>query len=254
MLQAVFPYPYSDGANPTEMKRNVADDGHALCRLKFDSNRFEDNGSGWRTDWPRAEQNLQIRFGEMTTAHTAERPDGTPIHWIVEATSAAIHHCPLLLASDVGTLVWTDEEVPAMRDYLARGGFLWVDDFWGLQSWSQWVDAFAQVVPRGTIKELLPGHPLFGMYYNIDEVPQISSLNFWNTRGGRTDERGEESPRGELYGGYDEKGHIVVLMTFNTDIADAAEREADSPAYFQAFASDGYGFMINLLLYIMSHP
>ena len=42
-------------------------------------------------------------------------------------------------------------------------------------------------------------------------------------------------------------------MSFNTDLGDAAEREAESAEYFDRFAADGYALMINILLYAMSH-
>ena len=36
------------------------------------------------------------------------------------------------MATDVGTLEFDDAEVTALRAYLLKGGFLWVDDFWGI--------------------------------------------------------------------------------------------------------------------------
>jgi len=59
-----------------------------------------------------------------------------------------------------------------------------------------------------------------------------------------------------LKGGFlwaDPKGHVIVLMTHNTDFGDAFEREGDSRDYFDHFAADGYAFGINVLLYAMSH-
>ena len=42
-------------------------------------------------------------------------------------------------------------------------------------------------------------------------------------------------------------------MTHNTDVADAWEREADDPRFFDQFSPDGYGLGINVLLHSMSH-
>ena len=52
---------------------------------------------------------------------------------------------------------------------------------------------------------------------------------------------------------FDEKGHILVLITHNTDYSDAFEREGESRAYFDRFAGLGYAFGINVLLYSMIH-
>jgi len=45
---------------------------------------------------------------------------------------------------------------------------------------------------------------------------------------------------------------MIVLMTHNTDFGEAFERE-DSRAYFDRFASEGYAFGINAVLYAMTH-
>jgi hypothetical protein len=49
-----------------------------------------------------------------------------------------------------------------------------------------------------------------------------------------------------------DNGHIMVLMTHNTDIGDTFEQESD-PAFFLAFVMDGYRFGVNVLVYVMSH-
>jgi hypothetical protein len=46
----------------------------------------------------------------------------------------------LLLGSDVGTAALSNTEVQRLRQYLLKGGFLWVDDFWGTPAWDQWTD------------------------------------------------------------------------------------------------------------------
>ena len=35
----------------------------------------------------------------------------------------------------------------AARLYLEKGGFLWVDDFWGDAAWAQWTREFAKAMP-----------------------------------------------------------------------------------------------------------
>ena len=52
---------------------------------------------------------------------------------------------------------------------------------------------------------------------------------------------------------FDERGRLMVIMTHNTDIADAWEREADDPRFFSKFSPDGYGLGINVLLHAMTH-
>ena len=49
-------------------------------------------------------------------------------------------------ATDVGTLEFTDAEVRGLRAYLLKGGFLWVDDFWGTRAWAQWTAQMQRVL------------------------------------------------------------------------------------------------------------
>ena len=71
--------------------------------------------------------------------------------------------------------------------------------------------------------------------------------------GGNTSERGRDSAEAHLRAITDKNGRILVLMSHNTDVADAWEREGEDPRFFERFSPDGYGLGINVLLYAMSH-
>jgi phosphoribosylformylglycinamidine (FGAM) synthase-like amidotransferase family enzyme len=87
----------------------------------------------------------------------------------------------------------------------------------------------------------------------IDKVPQITAIQFWGWRGGSTSERGIDSEVAHLRAITDEHGRILVLMSHNTDVADAWEREGEDPLFFKQFSPNGYALGINVLLYAMSH-
>jgi len=91
------------------------------------------------------------------------------------------------------------------------------------------------------------------MLYEVTHVPQIPSIDFWLGTGGATSERGVDSAEPHVRAILDDRGRIMVLMTYNTDFGDAFEREGDDHQYFLAFAPDGYAFGINALVYAMSH-
>ena len=91
------------------------------------------------------------------------------------------------------------------------------------------------------------------MLYQVDEVPQIPSIGSWFALGGGTSERGQDSAVPHARAILDDKGNVMVLITYNTDFGDAFEREGDNKAYFDRFAGVGYAFGINALLYAMSH-
>lgn len=174
---------------------------------------------------------------------------------MVRLTDDALFQCPFVQMSDVGTLRFADAEVEALRSYLLKGGFLWVDDFWGSVAWDTWASQLARVLPPSEfpIQDVPLDHPIFRQMFEVLEVPQIPSIQFWRGSGGATSERGSDSAEPHLRGVFDRHGHLMVLMTHNTDIADAWEREGEDPQFFYSFSPAGYALGINVLLYAMAH-
>ena len=229
-----------------------SDRGVTICRLVYTRDRQEPDGEGWPTDYPKAEQNFLTRLSELTDTRVEFSQDNQPLHWVVKADSPELFKCPFLLASDVGTIALTQSEVSGLRDWLDKGGFLWVDDFWGEQSWEQWTEALRWILPTGVVHELDPTHPLFRVHYRVLKSPQISHIDFWLATG-RTDERRQESPEARLRVVTNTSGQIQVIMTHDTDIADSFERETEHQAYFEQFSPDGYALGVNVMLYALTH-
>ncbi|HET9271777.1 MAG TPA: DUF4159 domain-containing protein, partial [Vicinamibacterales bacterium] len=121
--------------------------GFVFCRGVYRSDRREAGGTGWSTDYPDAELNFSIRLSELTKARIHRGADGKPVHVTVRLTDDALFKCPYLHMEDVGTMALSEEEVRKLREYLLKGGFLWVDDYWGDYAWDQWVEQIARVLP-----------------------------------------------------------------------------------------------------------
>ncbi len=227
--------------------------GFTFCRLFYSSIRGEAGGQGWSTDYPGADQNLTIRLPEFTSTRVTTHPDGSPHHAVVRATDPTLFECPFLFASDVGTVGFSEPEVMQLRDYLLKGGFLWVDDFWGSRALANWNEEIRRVLPEFQPVQLLPGHPIFSTFYTIDRIPQIPSIQHWRSSGGGTSERGSDSEVPMFYGIFDNEGRLMVLMSHNTDIADGWEREGEDWAFFHAFSPHGYAVGVNVVVWAMTH-
>jgi hypothetical protein len=223
------------------------------CKIKYRSVRREANGMGWSTDYPYAGINLMIRVSELTKTPISRDADGKPNYWVVNLTDDALFHCPFTMATDVGTLQFSQEEVRRLREYLLKGGFLWVDDFWGTRAWQQWSTEIRRVLPERQISDVPADHPILHARYQIDRIPQITSINFWRTSGGTTSERGGDSPQADLRMITDDKGRIMVLMTHNTDVGDSWERESEDHEFFLQFSPNGYALGVNVVLYALTH-
>jgi len=232
------------------------DGGFNFCRVMYSANRREAGGQGWSTDYPDADINFSIRFAELTKTWVSRQNDkGVPNHFTIRLTDPWLGRCPFILASDVGTMVLNDEEAEALRAYLLKGGFFWVDDFWGSYAWDVFEQTMAQVLPPGThpFRDIGPEHPIYRTMFPLTDLPQIPSIQFWRQTGGATSERGSDSAQPHLRGITDAEGRLLVLATHNTDISDAWEREGEDPQYFYQFSPNGYATAINILLYAMSH-
>lgn len=230
------------------------DGGFNFCRLAFQTGRFRRGGS-WVVDYPRADVNLSIRLSELTKTRVTFDADKEPRHFVLQLTDPSLFRCPFVMMTEPGGLVFDDEEVPRLREYLLKGGFLWADDFWGEIAWQNFEAEMRRVLPAAefAVRDLDGDHPLFRMQFPVQAVKQIPSINFWAGTGGDTSEWGNDSrePRARAF--VDARGRVVALATHNTDYGDSWEREGDDPSYFQTFSIDGYAFGINVVLYAMSH-
>jgi len=226
-----------------------------FCRGMYYSDRREAGGQGWWTDYSAADVNFSIRLSELTKTRVSKTADGQPNHLVVRLTDDELFQCPFVEMEDVGTARFSDEEVKRLRQYLLKGGFIWVDDFWGEEAWWQWVEEIQRVLPKKDypIRPVTPDHPIFRTLFQVSKVPQIPSIAHWRRSGGETSERGAESAVPQMYAISDAHERILVMMTHNTDISDAWEREGEDPRFFYLFSPDGYAVGINVLMYAMTH-
>jgi hypothetical protein len=225
-----------------------------FCRGYYTSNRREDGGQGWRTDYPGADNNFSVRLSELTFVRVKMKADGQPDNVVVNLTDPLLYRCPFLYMEDVGTARFSDEEVEHLRAYLLKGGFLEVDDFWGTLAWNQWAEEIARVLPPNEypIFDIPPDHAIMHTLYDVKAVEQVSNIRFWASTGS-VSERGADSPQVNFRGIADEHGRLMVVMAHNTDIPDTWEREGESQEYFDRFSPNGYAVGVNIMIYAMTH-
>jgi Domain of unknown function (DUF4159) len=239
---------------PPRFRTTAPQDGaFTHCKLMYRSVRREANGMGWATDYPYAAINLLTRVKELTKTRVSMGPEGEPNYWVVRASDPEIFDCPFTMATDVGTAAFDEAEVENLRAYLLKGGFLWVDDFWGTRAWDQWAGEMRKVLPEHQIVDVPADHPIRTSMFTVKTLPQVTSINFWRRSGGDTSERGPDSPVANFRMIADSHGRIMVLMTHNTDIGDAWEREGEDHEFFLQFSPEGYAVGINAVLYTLTH-
>lgn len=196
----------------------------------------------WATDYPKADIQFLIGLKRLTNIDAYEGDRA------VRLDDPDIRRYPFLYAVEVGRMALTDPEIAGLRDYLLAGGFLVVDDFWGTREWANFEFNIRRVLPEYPIVELPMDHPLLRTFYQIDEVVQVP--NIWQgRRGGPTWERDGFVPH--LRGIFDERGRMLVFISWNSDLGDAWEW-AEDPFYPIQFSNHAYRLGVNLVIYGMS--
>jgi hypothetical protein len=222
----------------------------------FRGGRGGGGGGSWRTDYPGADNNFSVRLAELTKVQVKFDEYRQPNFVVVSLTDPLFYKCPFVFMEAVEQLRFEDDELRPLRDYLLKGGFLWVDDFWGSYAWANWANEVGRVLPPNDyrIVDIPVSHPIMHSLYDVKEIPQVPAISFWRSNGGATSERGADSAEVHFRGIFDARGRIMVLITHNTDISDTWEREGEEPkAYFDLFSPRGYAIGVNVILYAMSH-
>ena len=158
------------------------------------------NGGG---DWygnPTALPNL-IRFCNANIGtKITEKPE------TVEVGSPIIFQYPFLHMTGHGNVVFSEDEAENLRTYLLSGGFLHVDDNYGMAPYFK--KELLKVFPDSELEELGTDHPIFKTAYDFpDGLPKIHE---------------HDGKRPQALGIVHEN-RLVLLFTFESDIGDGWE-------------------------------
>lgn len=202
-------------------------------------------GRSWATDYPKADRQFMVVLKRLTNL------DGYDYENAILLDDPNLRRFPFLYALEVGYMDLTEPEVQGLRSYLEAGGFLVIDDFWGLQQWRNFQFNIERVLPGREIVDLPMDHPLFSAFYDIEEVRQTPAIN--RGIGGRpTWEGGEDTRVPMVRGIFDDEGRLMVVINWNTDLGDAWEH-AENPFYPLEYSTYAYQVGVNMVVYGMSH-
>ncbi|MBD3265267.1 DUF4159 domain-containing protein [bacterium] len=230
-----------------------------FCRVQYAAwrrGRFGMRGGSWATDFPDSDLNFSQRLSELTAIEVNRDEDGKIEHAVVRLTDPALFNYPFIYMLEVAGLSFTEQEIKHLRSYLLRGGFLLVDDFWGMRAWQNFAYEIGRVLPPDEypIVELPTDHPIFHIVFKIDEVPQIPGIGMWFRTGSTTEVWDEPDPGVHFRGIFDKQGRLMVIINHNSDLGDGWEEEAVNPVYFEEFsARKAYPLGINIVVYAMTH-
>ncbi|MEO1529080.1 MAG: DUF4159 domain-containing protein [Planctomycetota bacterium] len=237
------------GVPTWEVDEQFRGDLFTFVRVRYDSYYGRGGGGGWRTDYPDSDLNFSLRLQQLTTIKV--NPD--PI--ILDLTDESLHDYPFLYMIEPGSLVFSEEEVEALRKYCYSGGFMMVDDFWGDSQYENLRYELKRVFPDRDPVEVPIEHEIFQNVYPFDEKPQVPALG--GSRRGTSFEwarDGSDTSTPYYKAIFDDKDRIMVFICHNTDLGDGWEREGEDEEYFREFSvKKAYPMGINIVTYAMTH-
>ena len=156
-------------------------------------------GGDWYSN-PTALPNL-IRFCNQEINTKIEEKPAT-----VEVGSVSIFQYPFIHMTGHGNVFFSDEEAKNLNTYLLGGGFLHIDDNYGMEPYVR--KELKKVFPGKELEELGADHPIFTQKFQFPEgLPKIHE---------------HDGKRPQALGIFHE-GRLVLLFTFESDLGDGWE-------------------------------
>ncbi|MCU0453504.1 MAG: DUF4159 domain-containing protein [Bacteroidetes bacterium] len=151
-------------------------DAQARMESQFRIGRLKYSGGGdWYND-PSAEVNL-LRFAKQQAG-----VDSDPRYEFVELSSDRLFTYSFLFMTGHGNVVFSQAEADRLRLYLERGGFLYVDDDYGLDK--AFRRELAKVMPGAPLVEIPFDHPIYRIPFSFPNgVPKTHEHDNKPSRG-----------------------------------------------------------------------
>ncbi len=154
----------------------------------------------------------------------------------VQLGSRDIFNYPFLFMTGHGNIAVNDSEMENLRNYLENGGFLYVDDDYGMDEYVRPI--LKNIFPEEEFFELPADHPIYDLVYT-----------FPDGRPPKVHEHDGLPP--QAFAVY-RQGRMVLLYTYESNPSDgwAYDEHANPEEIVQAALEFG----VNLLVYAFTHP
>jgi hypothetical protein len=126
----------------------------------------------------------------------------------VEVGSSDIFNYPFIHMTGHGNVVFSNAELENLRTYLLGGGFLHIDDNYGMDAYIR--VQLKKLFPSNPLVELPSIHPIYKQKYSLNGLPKIH-------------EHDDGIPK--AYGIFD-KEKLILLYTYESDLGDGWENQS----------------------------
>jgi hypothetical protein len=222
----------AQGWRTVEIEPNLPYDGRfTFARIRYTVYRR----SGWEFDYPTMERNLMTMMREVTGL--APHVSGSNIHALDDPE---LLKYPVAYLSEPGYWIPSEREAEGLRAYLAKGGFLIVDDFMRGE-WHNFETQIRRALPGARIDRLDISHPVFDSFFRIRTL----DMAYPHDPGLKAEFLG-------IHEDNDPSKRLMVVINYNNDIGDYMEWSGHNWWPVNT-TNEAYKFAINYIVYALSH-
>lgn len=169
------------------------------CQGTFQIAVLKYNGGG---DWyanPTSLKNLILFCNENIGTNIDNEPA------IIEANNLNIFNYPFVHVTGHGNIIFDQNEIENIRNYLLSGGFIHIDDNYGMDKYIR--KEIDKIFPNNDLLELKNNHPIFNSKYKFNGLPKIH----------------EHDGKDAQAFGITVEGRLVLIYTYESDLGDGWE-------------------------------
>ena len=169
------------------------------CQGTFQIAVLKYNGGG---DWyanPTSLKNLILFCNENIGANIENEPA------VIEANNLNIFNYPFVHVTGHGNIIFDQNEIENIRNYLLSGGFIHIDDNYGMDKYIR--KEIDKIFPNNDLLELKNNHPIFNSKYKFNGLPKIH----------------EHDGKDAQAFGITVEGRLVLIYTYESDLGDGWE-------------------------------
>ena len=169
------------------------------CQGTFQIAVLKYNGGG---DWyanPTSLKNLILFCNENIGTNIENEPA------VIEANNLNIFNYPFVHVTGHGNIIFDQNEIENIRNYLLSGGFIHIDDNYGMDKYIR--KEIDKIFPNNDLLKLKNNHPIFNSKYKFNGLPKIH----------------EHDGKDAQAFGITVEGRLVLIYTYESDLGDGWE-------------------------------
>ncbi len=154
---------------------------------------------------------------------------------VIKLTDRNLYQYPFLYLVGHGNVRFSSKEVELLRSYLTRGGFMFVNDDYGLDK--SFRREIKRVFPDQNLEPIPNNHDIYHCFYDLPGLPKIHEHDGKPAQG---------------FGVFHE-GRMVVYYAYSADIGDGLEDQKIHPDDSPALRELATKMAVNISVYALTH-